>query len=209
MSEKEKSLSDFELIEGILNGHKKWYELLIKKYNQRLYRVAKGILSDEDEIEDAMQEAYFRAYLQLKKFEKRSSFATWLTRILINECLMMKRRVKKTTTMDSDTELKNISDQHTPEKTSMNKELKTLLESAIRSLPEKYRLVFILREIEEMNISETSASLDISETNVKARLSRAKEMLRENLTSAMPLNQLLDFNLVRCDRIAKNVMSRI
>jgi RNA polymerase sigma factor (sigma-70 family) len=206
MLTKKKEHSDSEIIEGILKGHKQWFELLIRKYNQRLYRVAKGILWDEGVIEDVMQDTYIKAYQQLSKFENRSSFSTWITRILINECLMMKRKK-----MPVDSEALNIEvpDNRTPEKTAMNKELKKILEGAIESLPEKYRLVFVMREVEEMSISETSESLEISENNVKARLSRAKEMLRNNLTSEITSSQLLDFNLIRCDRIVKNVMSRI
>ena len=203
---KEKIDKDFDIIEGILSGHKQWYEQLIRKYNQRLYRIAKSILWNESEVEDAMQEAYIKAFQQLPKFEKRSGFATWITKILINECLMLKRRSKSKTSAN---ELINLIDYTTPENATMNKELKNILEGAIATLPEKYRSVFVMREIENMSVAETGESLNISETNVKARLSRAKEMLRNNLTASMPASHLLEFNFVRCDRIVENVMKRI
>jgi RNA polymerase sigma factor (sigma-70 family) len=206
------SISDHDLILEILNGNKKKYEILIRKYNRQLYRVAKGILWSEEGIEDVMQEAYIKAYKKLRDFEMRSSFNTWITRILINECLMRKRAGKNKIHLSIDdpsqhhqTHINNLN----PEKKVINKELKTLLESAIERLPEKYRIVFIMREIENISVTDTTQALQITETNVKARLSRAKEMLRTTLTSSYPVSELLDFNLVRCERIVQNVLSRI
>lgn len=209
MQERESSTGDYEVISEILNGNKNRYEVLIRKYNQRLYRIAKGIITEDEQVEDAMQEAYVKAYNNLGKFEKRSSFSTWLTRILINECLMIKRQENKLFRLDDEREETSFPDYLTPENISVNKELRTMLEYAISSLPEKYRVVFIMREVEELSVAETSEGLDITETNVKARLSRAKEMLRENLTAAMPATQLLEFNLKRCDKVLEHVMSRI
>jgi RNA polymerase sigma factor (sigma-70 family) len=203
---------DSTLIKEILSGEKRKYELLMRKYNQRLYRVGKAILWKEEEIEDAMQEAYIKAYQQLSAFEGRSALSTWLTRIMINECLMRKRQLLRRETPGEYSEEKVnqiATDMINPEKKVVNKELKTLLEKAISQLPEKYRLVFVMREIENMNVAETTQVLDISETNVKARLSRAKEMLRNSIMAEYPANELLDFNLVRCDRIVQNVLSRI
>lgn len=204
---------DFEIIDEIIKGNKKKYEVLIRKYNQRLYRFAKGILWEEEAIEDVMQDTYIKAYQQLSKFEQRSNFSTWITRILINECLMIKRKKKISSPIDFEYEqtIKSpfLTNDKTPEKEVINKELKIFLENAIQRLPEKYRTVFVMRELENLNVYETSESLRITETNVKARLSRAKEMLRENLTNSVPLNELLDFNLTRCHRIVENVLKQI
>jgi RNA polymerase sigma-70 factor (ECF subfamily) len=172
--------------------------------------VAKGILIDEQDIEDAMQEAYIKAYRQLATFERRSAFPTWITRILINECLMKKRQITKAgAALLPEEMLLRHSDAHTPEKKVMNNELKRILEHAIATLPEKYRIVFIMREIEQMSVSETTDVLEITDGNVKARLSRAKEMLRNNLLAEYPASQLFEFNAVRCDRIVSNVFARI
>lgn len=210
MAVKEKEHTDFEIIDRILQGERNAYELLIRKYNQRLYRVAKGILWEEEIIEDAMQDAYIKAYQQLAGFQKKSTFSTWITRILINECLMIKRHsTTGVNTEDSSVHSDRLVDFSNPERKTINNELKVLLEGAIQQLPDKYRTVFILRELENMSVMETSRSLEITETNVKARLSRAKEMLRDNLTSNMPVGDLLEFNLIRCDRIVKNVLMRI
>jgi RNA polymerase sigma factor (sigma-70 family) len=203
---------DLPLIKEILSGDKRKYETLMRKFNQRLYRVGKAILWNEEEVEDAMQEAYIKAYQQLSKFENRSAFGTWLTRIMINECLMRKRQGERREKPGeySEEKIKQIAaDMINPEKKVMNKELKVLLEGAISGLPEKYRLVFVMREIENMSVSETTQALEITETNVKARLSRAKEMLRNSIMAQYPANELLDFNLVRCDRIVRNVLGRI
>jgi RNA polymerase sigma factor (sigma-70 family) len=201
-----------ELIRDILAGDKKRYELLMRRYNQRLYRVGKSILWKDEDVEDAMQEAYIKAYQQLPKFEARSAFGTWLTRILINECLMKKRqqRNKAQTGEYSEEQVNRIpAEMIDPEKKIVNKELGQLLEQTIAGLPEKYRVVFVMREIENMSVSETTQLLDITETNVKARLSRAKEMLRNAILSNYPVRELLEFNLVRCDRIVENVFARI
>lgn len=212
VKEKSSAVSDSDLIDEIVEGKKEKYEVLIRKYNQQLYRVAKGILWHEEELEDAMQEAYIKAYKQLSKFEKRSTFSTWITRILINECLMRKRANKDKLHQGLDDQSRRFephAHELNPEKKMVNKELKVLLEGAIARLPEKYRIVFIMREVENMSVVETTKALQITETNVKARLSRAKEMLRDNLVSGYPTSELLDFNLVRCDRIVKHVLSKI
>lgn len=200
--------TEIALINDIVNGNKLKYELLIRKYNQRLYRVAKSILWNEVEVEDAMQDAYIKAYQQLAKFESRSKFSTWITRILINECLMKKRKnksVREEEIVDKSHPIENMN----PEKEIVNRELKSLLESAIAKLPEKYRLVFVMREVENISASEVRNLLEITDSNVKVRLNRAKEMLRDSLITAYPANELLDFNLVRCDRIVQNVFAKI
>lgn len=204
-------LSDDHIIEAILKGEKQKYALLMRKYNQRLFRICKGYIRDEAEIEDVMQDAYVKAFLNLNKFEKRSQFSTWITRIVINECFQRLRKISKVSRLEEneDTMVVNLTDNQNPETKSLNKELKQLLEQTIEQLPEKYRVVFIMREVEKVNIEETSEVLNISESNVKVRLNRAKEMLRTSLMGSYSINEIFDFNLVRCDRIAANVLARI
>jgi RNA polymerase sigma factor (sigma-70 family) len=205
-------LTDIEIIEDILKGDKQKYALLMKKYNQRIYRICKGYLKDEAEIEDVMQDAYVKAYQNLGKFEHRSQFPTWLTKIAINESLQRSKKISRHQRLEVNEENKetmNLTDNQSPETKSLNKELKHLLEQNIEQLPEKYKVVFIMREVEKMNVEETSEALSISQSNVKVRLNRAKEMLRSSLMKAYPLGEVFEFNLIRCDRIAANVMSRI
>jgi RNA polymerase sigma factor (sigma-70 family) len=203
-----KSYSDEEIVDRVLQGETHLYEILIRKYNLRLFRISKSIINDDMEAEDIMQTAYLNAYLQLRSFKKKSSFSTWLTRILINESLLQKKKKVKQEQLSLNTGATE-KDNQTPLKSLMNKELKVILEKAVSELPEKYRLVFIMREIEEMSTGETMDVLNIGESNVKIRLSRAKEMLRDQLSSYYKSSQLFEFNLVRCDKVTNFVMGKI
>ncbi|HEY4198768.1 MAG TPA: RNA polymerase sigma factor [Mucilaginibacter sp.] len=204
------TISDEEVVERILKGEKSLYESLMRKYNQRLYRICMSIINDDQEAEDIMQIAYINAYQQLGKFQHKSTFGTWLTRILINESLLHKKRMtKQQQLLMKETATNNEYHNDTPLKNLMSKELKTILEDAVSALPEKYRMVFVMREIQEMSTNETMEILSLGESNVKIRLNRAKEMLRNELSSYYRSNHIFEFHLTRCDRIANYVMSRI
>lgn len=200
--------SDEELVVRILKGETYLYEAIMRKFNLQLYRISMSIVDDPMEAEDIMQIAYLNAYLQLPAFQNRSSFSTWLTRILINESLLhKKKRLKKEQVLSAQPERDMHND--TPLKDLMNKELKGILENAVSKLPEKYRLVFMMREIQEMSTNETMEILQIGESNVKIRLTRAKEMLRTQLSDYYKPNQLFDFNLTHCDKVVSFVMDKI
>ena len=201
-------MSDEEIVERVVNGEQHLYEQLMRKYNSRMYRIGMSIVNDDKDAEDIMQTAYINAYRQLRSFQGRSSFATWLTRILIYEALLHKKRklkLQKVLMERPDIDFHN----DTPLKGLMNKELKGLIEVAVAKLPEKYRMVFVMREIQEMSTTETMEALNIGESNVKIRLSRAKEMLRTELLSYWQPQQLFEFNLVRCDVVVSFVMQVI
>ena len=201
-------LNDEEVVDRILKGELELYESLMRKYNTRLYRISMSILNDDLEAEDVMQTAYINAYLNLSAFQNRSKFSTWLTRILINESLLhKKKKLKREERLAEQTSLEWHNE--TPLKSVMNKELKTILEKAVASLPEKDRMVFVMREIQQMSTSETMEVLELGESNVKIRLTRAKEMLRNELSSYYKSDQLFEFNLIRCNRISEFVMERI
>ena len=205
-------LNDDEIIARILNGEKDLYSIIVRRYNQRLYRVGISMINDDTEVEDAMQVAYINAYENLGKFAFRSSFPTWLTRIFINECLLRLRKRKKSISMN-DENMENVMSQnkepHTPVTATVNSELRSILNDAISKLPEKYRSVFVMREIENMNIAETKECLDLSEVNVKVRLNRAKAMLRDILSAQYSKDDILQFHLNRCDRMVEKVMTCI
>jgi RNA polymerase sigma factor (sigma-70 family) len=203
-----KHTTDEEIIVRILNGEQYLYENLMRKFNARLYRISMSIINDDKEAEDIMQTAYLNAYRQLSNFKRESSFSTWLTRILINESLLHKKRKQK---LEKAMMNNNYTDYHneTPLSGLMNKELKVILEKAVSGLPEKYRVVFVMREVEGMSTNETMDALDLGESNVKIRLNRAKEMLRNELYNYGQHNQLFEFNLVRCDVIVNYVMGKI
>ncbi len=208
------SIADNEIIIRVLAGEKNLYALLVRRYNQRLYRIGISIINDDAEVEDVMQVAYIKAYENLKKFAFKSSFSTWLTRILINESLLRIKKSKQSLTINNDMIEKQIYQQssgasQTPLMKVINTELKLALETAIYQLPEKYRTVFIMREIEDMNVAETQACLDLSEVNVKVRLNRAKAMLQNSLSKFYKKEDLLHFHLSRCNRLTAGVMIRI
>lgn len=201
-------VSDEEIITRILNGEKQLYETLIRKYNQRLYRIGRSIVNDDDEVEDIMQTAYLNAYLNLSGFKNDSSFSTWLTSILVNECLLHKKRNAKfrRILLERQNETHHLE---TPLAGLMNNELKGLLEKSIADLPVKYRLIFVMREVEGMSTKETMEALNLTESNVKVRLNRAKEMLRESLCGQDRYSGVYDFHLSRCDNLVRRVMEQV
>lgn len=208
------TISDMEIITRVLNGEKNLYALLVKRYNQRLYRACMAVMNNDAEAEDVMQVTYIKAYENLGKFGFKSSFSTWLTRILINESLLRLKKQKKSLAMNEDRmehEMNKLpsANVHTPLNKVLNSELKQVLEEAIQLLPEKYRTVFVLREIEEMNVAETQECLGLSEANVKVRLTRAKVLLRDRLNTIYKKEELLPFHLTRCDRVTDYVMREI
>lgn len=207
------TIPDTEIITRIIGGEKNLYALLMRRYNQRLYRVGMSIINDDAEVEDAMQAAYISAYENLGKFQFKANFSTWLTRIMINECLqrIKKRKHSVPVQEDMNNEIYQqlTTDTETPMKKLLNSELKTILQQAIMALPEKYRTVFIMREMENMNVAETQECLDISEVNVKVRLNRAKALLRNSLHDYYKKEEILHFHLSRCDKIVEKVMQKI
>jgi RNA polymerase sigma-70 factor (ECF subfamily) len=208
------TISDSEIITRVISGEKNLYALLVRKYNQRLYRIGKSIINDDAEVEDAMQVAYIKAFENLGKFEFKSDFSTWLTRILINESLLRIRKRKMSITMNDDIidnaiSHRSLGELQTPLTNILNTELRQALEAAIRQLPEKYRTVFVMREIENMNVAETQECLNLTEVNVKVRLNRAKAMLRNTLSNFYNKEEIFHFHLSRCNTITESVMKQI
>lgn len=194
---------DEELIKRIVLGEKQLFEIIIRRYNQRLYRIGMSVLDNDQEAEEAMQTAYINAYEHLRQFAYRSAFGTWLTRIMLNQCYKIRRDHIRSLNVPGDSE--NIINMKTPENVMANKELSQALENAVRQLPEKYRLVFVLREMEDLSVRETAEIAGIQASNVKVRLNRAKTMLRESLNNYMK-DSIYQFHLSRCDRMVSQVM---
>jgi RNA polymerase sigma-70 factor (ECF subfamily) len=207
---------DHEIVERVKAGDTALYEILMRRYNQRLYRVARAILRDDGEAEDVMQDAFVRAYQHLHQFAGRSPFSAWLTRIAVNEALGRLRLRKRNQQLD-DTEhggelsMNVVETSPDPEQTASRAELGQLLEEALLDLPEKYRIVVMLRDVEELSTSETAEALDLAEHNVKVRLHRGHAMTRgwffarvgTNAKSAFP------FMGVRCDCVVRGVFARL
>ncbi len=210
-------LEESEVIKRILCGEKELYELLVKRNNQKLYRVVRSYLKDEVEIEDVMQNSYLKAYSKLFQFKSDSSFSTWLIRIGINEALALLKEKGKLYYINRQPEnffsssFLEIPDdkQPNPQDSIIQKETKILLESAIDQLDLKYRTVYIMKELEEMSLNEVATSLDITVANVKVRVHRAKLMLKEKLYELSLDKNVFEFGFSRCDKITEFVMKNI
>jgi RNA polymerase sigma-70 factor (ECF subfamily) len=209
------SCSDEQIVQRVLGGDGPSFELLMRRHNQRIYRIVRGILDDDGEAEDVMQDAYVRAYEHLAQFEGRSTFITWLTRIAMHEAFARAQRFKRQTSLDSDevpsTMAIATTSADSPEKYAANQELHRAMEAAIVSLPPKYRTVVMLRDVEEMSTAEAAAALEITEDAVKVRLHRARAMVRRALfrQSGQRARDLFAFPATRCDRVVAAVLARV
>lgn len=208
------TLTDELIISRILLGKRDYYEILVRRYNSLFYKTARGILSKEEDIEDVMQEAYIRGFEKLHQFRKEARFSTWLGRIVINCALQHLNSLKKKSHVSIDAlqleEQENLIDEPPDEgNPQVGENLRKALESAIGHLPSKYRIVFILREVEHISVAETAAILEISEDNVKIRLHRAKNLLKDMLKSEADSLDLFSFHASRCVLIASRVMAHI
>ena len=197
------------IIEEVLNGDKEKFRLLIQQCNDPLYKTAIVILKNEADAEDALQTTYLKAYLYLKTFRHESAFLTWVTRILINECRMMLRKKRSTTSLDNEEILEKPSLNETAMDSLNNKQISQLLEKAVMDLPEKYRLVYVVREVNELSTEKAAHALGITEDNVKVRLHRAKSLIKENLLQEVNVTELFPFHKTRCNRIADRVMKNV
>jgi RNA polymerase sigma-70 factor (ECF subfamily) len=209
-------LTDEEVVRRVLKGETALYEIIMRRYNQRLYRAARAILRDDSEAEDVLQDTYVRAYQHLDQFAGRSKFSTWLTRIAVHEALARVEKRKRYESLD-DLNLDGKgtfmpeSNSPDPESQTAHHEVASLLEEAMLSLPDAYRAVLVLRDVEEMNTSEAADALDLTVENVKVRLHRARALLRRELYKRAGANASTAFPFMgsRCDRVVKFVMERI
>jgi len=210
-------LPDEEVVRRVLDGDTAVFEIIMRRYNQRLYRVARAILRDDTEAEDVMQDAYVRAYQHLGQFAGRSQFSTWLTRIAIHEALARAQRRKRVDQLsanewkDGEGEMNVATSALNPEEQLSVSELGRALEGAILSIPEQYRLVLMMRDVEQMSTIETATALDLTEENVKVRLHRARAMVRKELFARAGSEAASAFGFmgVRCDRVVARVLQLI
>ena len=210
------SMEDPEVVRRVLAGETELFEIIMRRYNQRLYRAARAILGDDAEAEQVMQEAYFLAYTHLAQFAEKAKFSTWLTKIAVNEALGRLRRRARFVDFDSLTESEKgdrmlISAERTPEQKVLNSELKSLLEESVERLPEHYRSVLVMRDVEGLDTAETSECLGISEEAVKTRLHRARSLMRQQLYARAGVTrpELFSFQKPRCDRMVAAVFEKI
>lgn len=209
------ALSDEQVIQRVLEGEKALYEIVMRRYNQRLYRAIRSVLRDENEVEDVMQDAYVRAYNHLADFEGRSQFSTWLIRIALHEAFARQRRGARTQQFDEESISGGVemvpATALDPEQQTSRGELRHLLEGAIISLPEHFRTVIMLRDVEELSTAETAAALNISQENVKTRLHRGRALIRRSLYAQIGTDAREAFTFMgqRCDRVVQRVLASL
>lgn len=213
--EKARTWTDEEIVERVKAGETALYEILMRRYNQRLYRVTVSIVRDGAEAEDVMQDAYVRAYAHLEQFAGRAPFSAWLTRIAVNEALARVRMRSHNEQLEEaeggEVGMKTIDAALDPEQTAASAETAELLESAVLQLPEQYRTVVMLRDVEEMSTKETADALELSEENVKVRLHRGHAIMRSWLLARVGATGKKAFPFMgeRCDRVVSRVMDRL
>jgi RNA polymerase sigma-70 factor (ECF subfamily) len=209
-------ISDDEVVRRVRAGETGLFEVIMRRYNQRLYRVARAILRDDAEAEDVAQQAYVNAYRHLDQFAGRAMFSTWLTRIAVHEALARARRRgrfdKQEAVDDWDGDMSALkSPGPDPERQAFAGELRAVIESAIEALPEHYRAVFVMRAVEGMSTAESADCLDITEETAKTRLHRARMLLRDALYQRAGIESAaaFSFEAPRCDRVVEAVLARI
>jgi RNA polymerase sigma-70 factor, ECF subfamily len=209
---------DEEVVVEVLKGATDLFEVLMRRHNQRLFRVVRSIVADDGEAEDVMQDTYVHAYQHLAQFEGRARFSTWLIRIAVRDALARvdrRDRFKATEFLaepQGGIEMSSfVSTSQTPEEYASTREVASLLESAMLALPLKYRAVLMMRDIEEMSVEETACFLGISKVNVKVRLHRARTLMRRELYSRARATSSAAFKFLgaRCDRIVRTVLERL
>jgi RNA polymerase sigma-70 factor (ECF subfamily) len=199
---------DLEIVERVRAGERELYELLLRRHNRRVFRVVLAIVGDATEAEDVMQDAYVRAFAALDGFEGRARFATWLTRIAVHEALARRRKRRA---HDCDAVETLMDDAHAPDRIASGAETARLLEHAIGRLAEPFRLVFVLRAVEQLPVAEVAECLQLDEATVRTRFFRARATLQGLLArhAEALAPGLYDFQLQRCDRVVAAVLRRI
>ena len=215
------ALPDVEIVKRVCAGESALFEILMRRHNQRMYRAARAVVKDEAEVEDVMQQAYINAFTHLHQFEERSQFSTWLIRIALHEAFGRRRKMQRTESMagiqsnldENRGELMDTiaSPEADPERQAYAQELNRVLEAAVDTLPETYRTVFMLRDIDGLSTSETGEGLGLGEEAVKTRLHRARAMIRRAVTARIGAVAAgsFQFHAPRCDRVVAAVLARI
>ncbi len=214
--------SDRALVAAVAAGDAQAFETMMRKYNSRLYRAARSVLKDDSEAEDALQEAYWKAYQKMSGFREDAQLSTWLTRIVINESIAKLRSGKRRDEVvkiveDLATDRKVVKmdiathEDARPDAMAWRAEIRALIEHKLDKLPDPYRTVFILRAVEDMPAVEVAAALDIPEATVRSRFFRARSLMRDSLASEIDTHTKDAFSFAghRCDRIVATVLARL
>lgn len=210
---------ELSLAQRIARGERAAFEVLMRRYNRRLYRLARAALRDDAEAKDALQDAYFCAYRSIGQFRGDAALSTWLSRLVLNECAARRRRTARRENIvpmvsadPSMPAVAHVPDAgEPPEHCTARAQMRSVLERKVGELPESLRLVFVLRSIEELSVEEIAATLSISPDSVRSRHFRAKGMLRESLAKEIDLAEgdIYDFGGVHCDGVVASVLARL
>jgi RNA polymerase sigma-70 factor (ECF subfamily) len=211
---------DLSIARRIVAGDRAAFELLMRRHNRRLYRLARATLRNDAEAEDALQDAYLHAYRSMSQFRGDAQLSTWLSRLVLNECFARIRRSARRQNVIpivdapdwvEQAEAMTSHDDSAPDDALARSQVRALLERKLDALPELFRIVFVLRSIEEMTVEETAQCLNIPEATVRSRHFRARGMLRESLAQSFDLAErdVFEFGGARCDRIVERVLSKL
>lgn len=214
---------ELQLLAELRRGRAEAFEQLMRRHNRLLFRAARGIVHDDAEAQDVLQEAYLKAFLALDRFRGESTLATWLTRIVLNQALMHLRKLGRQVQWDDDAFLEENdmpptdgerapwAELHSPEAEAERRQLRKQLEDAIDTLPLIYRTVFVLRAVQGLDLEETALALQVSQDVVKTRFLRARAMLRSHLVpgSEAQVRRLHEFDGRRCDEALAAVLRRL
>lgn len=209
------SLSDESIVRRVMDGDLAGFELIMRRYNQRMFRIVRSILGDDHEAEDVVQDAYVRAYEHLGQFEGRARFATWLTKIAVHEASVRRRKSRRQQVVDFQApealHMAPISDHPDAENRASSVELADVLRQTVDLLPSDLRVVFTLRLVEGLATEEVAEVLSLSPANVKVRLHRARALLRQRIDQRLgeEVRRLYQFDGPRCDRIVRGVLARL
>jgi|SRR5215203_928039 len=203
-----------EIIRKILAGEMALFEILLRRTNSILYKIARSYDFSHEEAKDLLQETHISAYQNLDKFAFRSSYKTWTAKIMVHKCLYKRsygssKYEVSNTIVDENSQPMFSSKKQATQAKVLNNELSRILEKSIEKIPVHYRTVFILREVEGLSIAETAEMLDLTPDNVKVRLNRAKTLLQKQLEKYYPKAELYDFNLIYCDAVVKKVFEAL
>ncbi len=205
-------ITDDEIVRRVVAGERELFELLLRRYNQRIYRAVRAVVRNPDDTEDVMQQAYINAYRYLHQFEGRSSFATWLTKIALREAWARNEKTVAVLQLVGENTMNEIPEPGPdPEERAVAADLMQHVEAEVAALPETYRSVVLLREVEGLSTEETAACLDVSIDVVKTRLHRARAMLSDALyrRAGVGMQSIFPFGAQRCDRVVARVMDEI
>ncbi|WP_242539847.1 RNA polymerase sigma factor [Trinickia mobilis] len=210
---------DLSIVRRIAAGDRAAFELLMRRHNRRLYRLARATLRNDAEAEDALQDAYMSAYRSIGQFRGDAALLTWLSRLVLNECFGRLRRETRRQNVfpivdlnpHADVDAMSANDSDSPDKAAARAEVRALLERKLDELPEAFRVVFVLRSVEEMSVEETAQCLDIPEATVRSRHFRAKGLLRESLAREIDLAErdVFEFGGAQCDRVVARVLQAV